>query len=193
MFFSIFRYEKEGQPSQLSHVDIFVTIVDPLKESPLVTTNTVLSILAVDYPVDKVSCYVSDDGASMLTFEVLSETSEFGRKRVPFCKKFNVEPRAPEWYFTKDRLFQRSVVTIICEGKESNEGNKASKLIEFYSIIYSSSLGNSNANCNCRESMKSSKFRSMLWLPRLKRLQKKGGLCRMELHGLGIIFVIILE
>lgn len=23
----------------------------------------------VDYPVDKVSCYVSDDGAAMLTFE----------------------------------------------------------------------------------------------------------------------------
>ncbi|XWS58671.1 hypothetical protein CRYUN_Cryun08bG0054800 [Craigia yunnanensis] len=95
------RYEKEGQPSQLSRVDIFVTTVDPLKESPLVTANTVLSILAVDYPVDKVSCYVSDDGASMLTFEALSETSEFARKWVPFCKKFNVEPRAPEWYFSQ--------------------------------------------------------------------------------------------
>ncbi|MBO8631264.1 hypothetical protein INO08_16300, partial [Staphylococcus aureus] len=42
------RYEKEGQPSQLSPVDIFVSTVDPLKEPPLVTANTVLSILAVD-------------------------------------------------------------------------------------------------------------------------------------------------
>ncbi|KAF8404446.1 hypothetical protein HHK36_009331 [Tetracentron sinense] len=93
------RYEKEGKPSELADVDIFVSTVDPLKEPPLITANTVLSILAVDYPVDKVACYVSDDGAAMLTFEALSETSEFARKWVPFCKKFNIEPRAPEWYF----------------------------------------------------------------------------------------------
>ncbi|THU59999.1 hypothetical protein C4D60_Mb07t08000 [Musa balbisiana] len=95
------RYEREGEPSMLSPVDIFVSTVDPLKEPPLVTANTVLSILAVDYPVDKVSCYVSDDGASMLTFESLSETADFARKWVPFCKKFNIEPRAPEMYFSQ--------------------------------------------------------------------------------------------
>ncbi|KAG2633233.1 hypothetical protein PVAP13_2NG259500 [Panicum virgatum] len=92
-------FDKEGQPSQLAPIDFFVSTVDPLKEPPLVTANTVLSILAVDYPVDKVSCYVSDDGAAMLTFEALSETSEFAKKWVPFCKRFNIEPRAPEWYF----------------------------------------------------------------------------------------------
>nr|AEP33541.1 cellulose synthase catalytic subunit [Gossypium mustelinum] len=95
------RYDREGEPSELAAVDIFVSTVDPLKEPPLVTANTVLSILAVDYPVDKVSCYVSDDGAAMLTFEALSETSEFARKWVPFCKKYNIEPRAPEWYFAQ--------------------------------------------------------------------------------------------
>ncbi|KAI4323775.1 hypothetical protein L6164_023354 [Bauhinia variegata] len=95
------RYEKEGKPSELSPIDIFVTTVDPMKESPLVIANTVLSVLAVDYPAEKVSCYISDDGAAMLTFETLSETSEFARKWVPFCKKFNIEPRAPEWYFAE--------------------------------------------------------------------------------------------
>jgi len=95
------RYDREGEPSQLAPVDIFVSTVDPMKEPPLVTANTVLSILAVDYPVDKVSCYVSDDGAAMLTFDALAETSEFARKWVPFCKKYNIEPRAPEWYFTQ--------------------------------------------------------------------------------------------
>ncbi|XP_021737744.1 cellulose synthase A catalytic subunit 6 [UDP-forming]-like [Chenopodium quinoa] len=95
------RYEKEGKPSELAPVDIFVSTVDPLKEPPLITANTVLSILAADYPVDKVSCYVSDDGAAMLTFEALSETSEFARKWVPFCKKYQIEPRAPEWYFSQ--------------------------------------------------------------------------------------------
>ncbi|KAL0300652.1 UNVERIFIED_CONTAM: Cellulose synthase A catalytic subunit [UDP-forming] [Sesamum radiatum] len=95
------RYEREGEPSQLAAVDFFVSTVDPLKEPPLITANTVLSILAVDYPVDKVSCYVSDDGAAMLTFESLAETADFARKWVPFCKKFSIEPRAPEFYFSQ--------------------------------------------------------------------------------------------
>ncbi|KAF5458015.1 hypothetical protein F2P56_022081 [Juglans regia] len=111
------RYEKEGQPSELASVDVFVSTVDPMKEPPLITANTVLSILAVDYPVDKVACYVSDDGAAMLTFEALSETSEFARKWVPFCKKFNIEPRAPEWYFSQkiDYLKNKVHPTIVRE------------------------------------------------------------------------------
>ncbi|KAK6123974.1 hypothetical protein DH2020_042319 [Rehmannia glutinosa] len=91
----------EGEPSELAAVDFFVSTVDPLKEPPLITANTVLSILAVDYPVDKVSCYVSDDGAAMLSFESLVETADFARKWVPFCKKFSIEPRAPEFYFSQ--------------------------------------------------------------------------------------------
>ncbi|WJX36452.1 putative cellulose synthase A catalytic subunit 3 [UDP-forming], variant 3 [Trifolium repens] len=92
---------QEGEPSQLCPIDIFVTTTDPLKEPPIVTANSVLSVLAIDYPAEKVSCYVSDDGAAMLTFEALSETSEFARKWVPFCNKFNIEPRAPESYFAE--------------------------------------------------------------------------------------------
>lgn len=76
-------------------------MVDPLKEPPLITANTILSILSMNYPVDKVACYVSDDGAAMLPFEALSETSVFARKWVLFCKKFNIEPHAPEWYFAQ--------------------------------------------------------------------------------------------
>ncbi|XP_047063083.1 cellulose synthase A catalytic subunit 7 [UDP-forming]-like [Lolium rigidum] len=95
------RYDREGEPSRLSPVDFFVSTVDPLKEPPIITANTVLSILAVDYPVDRNSCYVSDDGASMLCFDTLSETAEFARRWVPFCKKFSIEPRAPEFYFSQ--------------------------------------------------------------------------------------------
>ncbi|KAJ1410332.1 Nucleotide-diphospho-sugar transferase [Sesbania bispinosa] len=95
------RFEPENKPNMLSPIDIFVTTIDPIKEPPLVTANTVLSILALDYPAHKISCYVSDDGASMLTFEALQETAEFAQKWVPFCKKFNAEPRAPEKYFSE--------------------------------------------------------------------------------------------
>ncbi|XP_071696081.1 cellulose synthase A catalytic subunit 1 [UDP-forming]-like [Rutidosis leptorrhynchoides] len=95
------RFDRDGEPSQLAPIDVFVSTVDPLKEPPLITANTVLSILAVDYPVDKVSCYVSDDGSAMLSFEALSETAEFAKKWVPFCKKYTIEPRAPEFYFSQ--------------------------------------------------------------------------------------------
>ncbi|GAA0167340.1 DNA-binding transcription factor [Lithospermum erythrorhizon] len=95
------RFEREGEPNKLAPVDIFVSTVDPLKEPPMITANTILSILSVDYPVDKVSCYVSDDGASMLLFDTLSETAEFARRWVPFCKKYSIEPRAPEFYFSE--------------------------------------------------------------------------------------------
>ncbi|XP_012085255.1 cellulose synthase A catalytic subunit 4 [UDP-forming] isoform X1 [Jatropha curcas] len=95
------RFEREGEPNRLAPVDFFVSTVDPLKEPPIITANTVLSILAVDYPVNKVSCYVSDDGASMLLFDTLAETAEFARRWVPFCKKHNIEPRAPEFYFSQ--------------------------------------------------------------------------------------------
>nr|GEW48774.1 cellulose synthase A catalytic subunit 7 [Tanacetum cinerariifolium] len=95
------RYDKDGEPSQLPHIDVFVTTADPSREPPLVTANTVLSILAVDYPVDKVTCYVSDDGYAMQTFESISQAAEFAKKWVPFCKKYSIEPRAPEFFFTE--------------------------------------------------------------------------------------------
>nr|GEW85912.1 cellulose synthase [Tanacetum cinerariifolium] len=40
---------------------------------PLVTSNMVLFILAIDYPVDKVSCNVFDDGAAMLLLKLYSK------------------------------------------------------------------------------------------------------------------------
>ncbi|KAL2508252.1 Cellulose synthase A catalytic subunit 4 [UDP-forming] [Forsythia ovata] len=95
------RFEREGEPSRLLPVDVFVSTVDPLKEPPIITANTVLSILSVDYPVEKVTCYVSDDGASMLLFDALSETAEFARRWVPFCHKYSIEPRTPEFYFNE--------------------------------------------------------------------------------------------
>ncbi|KAL3630858.1 hypothetical protein CASFOL_023842 [Castilleja foliolosa] len=47
---------------------MFVSRADPEKEPPLVTSNT---ILAAEYPVEKLVCYVSDDGGGLLTFEAI--------------------------------------------------------------------------------------------------------------------------
>nr|XP_016457601.1 PREDICTED: cellulose synthase-like protein D5 [Nicotiana tabacum] len=89
--------------SDLPGIDVFVSTADAEKEPPLVTANTILSILAVDYPVEKVACYLSDDGGSLVTFEALAEAASFARIWVPFCKKHNIEPRNPEAYFGQKR------------------------------------------------------------------------------------------
>ncbi|GAA0140599.1 DNA-binding transcription factor [Lithospermum erythrorhizon] len=89
--------------SDLPGVDIFVSTADPEKEPPLVTANTILSILAADYPVEKLSCYVSDDGGALLTFEAMAEAASFANLWVPFCRKHDIEPRNPESYFSMKR------------------------------------------------------------------------------------------
>lgn len=89
--------------SDLPGIDVFVSTADPEKEPPLVTANTILSILAVDYPVEKLACYVSDDGGALLTFEAMAEAASFAYLWIPFCRKHNIEPRNPESYFNLKR------------------------------------------------------------------------------------------
>lgn len=73
--------------------------------------NIVFFILVVDYSVDKVFCYVFDDGVVMLLFEFLVEILEFVRKWVFFCKKYSIEFWVLEWYFVlkvdylKDKVY----------------------------------------------------------------------------------------
>ncbi|OVA01028.1 Cellulose synthase [Macleaya cordata] len=86
--------------SDLPGVDLFVSTADPDKEPPLVTANTILSILAADYPVEKLACYISDDGGALLTFEAMAEAASFANLWVPFCRKHNIEPRNPDSYFS---------------------------------------------------------------------------------------------
>ncbi|KAK2643921.1 hypothetical protein Ddye_019116 [Dipteronia dyeriana] len=85
--------------SDLPGVDVFVSTADPEKEPPLVTANTMLSIMAADYPVEKLSVYISDDGGAILTFEAMAEAVRFAEVWVPFCRKHNIEPRNPDSYF----------------------------------------------------------------------------------------------
>ncbi|XP_027927163.1 cellulose synthase-like protein H1 isoform X2 [Vigna unguiculata] len=85
---------------ELPRVDLFVATADPVLEPPIITINTVLSLLALDYPTNKLACYVSDDGCSPLTFYALLEASKFAKFWVPFCKKNKIQLRAPFSYFS---------------------------------------------------------------------------------------------
>ncbi|KAE9585626.1 hypothetical protein Lal_00010002 [Lupinus albus] len=87
---------------ELPLLDIFVTTADPVLEPPIITINTVLSLLSLDYPTNKLACYVSDDGCSPITFYALLQASIFAHIWIPFCKKYNVQVRAPFRYFSSD-------------------------------------------------------------------------------------------
>ncbi|PNT68812.1 hypothetical protein BRADI_3g45515v3 [Brachypodium distachyon] len=108
---SLLREQFEQQPvdgssSGLPVLDVFINTVDPVDEPMLYTMNSVLSILATDYPAEKHATYFSDDGGSLVHYEGLLETAKFAALWVPFCRKHCVEPRAPESYFwTKTRLY----------------------------------------------------------------------------------------
>ena len=55
----------------LPGVDIFVCTADPVIEPPLMVINTVLSMMAYDYPPEKLNIYVSDDGGSELMLSLI--------------------------------------------------------------------------------------------------------------------------
>eukprot|EP01018_Ginkgo_biloba_P032303 Gb_10544 [translate_table: standard] len=85
----------------LPGIDVFISTVDLEKEPPLVPANIIMPILVVEYPMEKLSCYLSDDGGALLTFEVLAEDAKFARIWVPFCRKHSIEPCNPESDFNK--------------------------------------------------------------------------------------------
>jgi hypothetical protein len=58
--------------------------------------------MAYDYPQEKLNIYLSDDAGSIITLYALYEASEFAKHWLPFCKKYQVEPRSPAAYFGKE-------------------------------------------------------------------------------------------
>lgn len=94
LYLSLNRHEGE-----LPGVDIFVCTADPDMEPPAMVISTVLSVMAYDYPPEKLSVYLSDDAGSELTYYALVEASQFAKHWIPFCKKFNIQPRSPAAYF----------------------------------------------------------------------------------------------
>ncbi|KAK0606892.1 hypothetical protein LWI29_005770 [Acer saccharum] len=62
--------------------------------------NTVISALALDYPPEKLSVYLSDDGGSFITLYAIKEAHEFAKSWIPFCREYGIKTRCPEAYFS---------------------------------------------------------------------------------------------
>lgn len=81
-------------------LDVFICTADPYKEPPMGVVNTALSVMAYDYPMEKLSVYLSDDGCSQLTLFAFMEAAKFATHWLPYCRKNNLVDRCPEAYFT---------------------------------------------------------------------------------------------
>ncbi|CAI0408766.1 unnamed protein product [Linum tenue] len=89
-----------GEESELlPGLDVFICTADPHKEPPMGVVNTALSVLAYDYPRDRLAVYVSDDGGSALTLFAFVEAAKFARRWLPFCERNGVVERNPVAYF----------------------------------------------------------------------------------------------
>ncbi|GFS38083.1 cellulose synthase like G3 [Actinidia rufa] len=86
-------------------MDVFICTADPYKEPPMRVVNTALSVMAYDYPTEKMSLYVSDDGGSQLTLFAIMEASKFAAHWLAYCKKNALVERCPEAYFATDHAW----------------------------------------------------------------------------------------
>ncbi|KAL4651336.1 hypothetical protein ACB092_01G152400 [Castanea dentata] len=91
--------EKVVKKSDFPALDVFICTADPYKEPPIRLVSTALSVMAYDYPTEKISVYVSDDGGSQLTLFACMEAAKFASHWLPFCRKMNIIDRSPEAYF----------------------------------------------------------------------------------------------
>ncbi|GJV35145.1 cellulose synthase-like protein G3, partial [Tanacetum coccineum] len=92
--------EKTLRKKDYPSIDIFICTADPYKEPPMNVVNTALSLMAYDYPPEKLSVYVSDDGGSNLTLFAFIEAAKFAKIWLPFCRDNNIVDRCPEAYFS---------------------------------------------------------------------------------------------
>ena len=90
------QYVKE---SDYPGLDVFICTADPYKEPPMSVVNTALSVMAYDYPTEKLSVYVSDDGGSKLTLFAFMEAARFAAHWLPYCRKNKVVERCPKAHF----------------------------------------------------------------------------------------------
>ncbi|RVW43175.1 Cellulose synthase-like protein G2 [Vitis vinifera] len=75
VFIEHLQHMHVAEESDYPALDVFICTADPYKEPPIGVVNTALSVMAYDYPVEKLSVYVSDDGGSQLTLFAFMEAA----------------------------------------------------------------------------------------------------------------------
>ncbi|CAA3013908.1 cellulose synthase G3 [Olea europaea subsp. europaea] len=109
-------------------MDIFICTADPYKEPPINVVNTALSVMAYDYPTEKLSVYLSDDGGSELTLFAFMEAAEFARIWLPFCRESNIIERCPDAYFSSN--YAQNPKTLEIKGMYENMKIRVENVVE---------------------------------------------------------------
>ncbi|KMT12691.1 hypothetical protein BVRB_4g087890 [Beta vulgaris subsp. vulgaris] len=84
---------------ELPRIDVLICTADPNREPTFKVMNTVVSAMTLDYPADKLSVYLSDDGGAFVTLNAIKEAWVFATWWLPFCRKYNVKTICPLAYF----------------------------------------------------------------------------------------------
>ncbi|KAH9682177.1 cellulose synthase-like protein G3 [Citrus sinensis] len=93
--------ERLPEDDKLPAIDVFICTADPEKEPAIGVMNTVLSAMALDYPVDKLHVYLSDDGGSPITLHGMREACRFAKWWLPFCRRYGIKTICPQAYFSE--------------------------------------------------------------------------------------------
>lgn len=96
---TVFPERLPGDES-LPPIDVFIVTADPDKEPTVEVMNTLISIMSLDYPTGKLHVYLSDDGGSPITLSATRLAYDFSRSWLPFCRRYKIETRCPEAYFS---------------------------------------------------------------------------------------------
>ena len=115
--------ERLPEDRELGAIDVFICTADPKKEPPVKVMNTVLSAMVLDYPPEKLSVYLSDDGGSSLTLYAIREAWRFARLWIPFCKSYGIRTGCPEAYFLEENEVDQFV-----EVKEKEKEKEKEKI-----------------------------------------------------------------
>ena len=94
--------ENLPEDDELPGIDVLVCTADPVKEPPLKVMNTVISAMALDYPPQKLSVYLSDDAGSSVTLHAIREAWGFAKPWIGFCRRYGIKTRCPELYFVAE-------------------------------------------------------------------------------------------
>ena len=116
--------------SDFPALDVFICTADLYKEPPIRLVSTASLVMAYDYPTEKISVYVSDDGGSQLTLFACMEAAKFASHWLPFCRKKNIIDRSLEAYFASIRgnwRFEAWVLLQLQYRKKKEEGKKKKK------------------------------------------------------------------
>ncbi|GER29787.1 cellulose synthase family protein [Striga asiatica] len=134
LLFYFFQYEKDGKPSELSSVDVFVTTVDPMKEPPLITANMILSVLACDYPLifdvcrlfcdlpDAVCCDCKNDFVRKATIPLRQTSGQIFHIGPIMEKRFGADPNQKARVLLRDVMEKMKPFLMAYEGIQRRVG-----------------------------------------------------------------------